>query len=106
MNRHQVYASLQVALATSGPLGALILKYSGMPQHEFELWVSAALFVVPPLAAGVWGWIERNHRNTIAAASQIEGTKVLVSPTAPPGAQAALRDDRLPYVVPDKGDIT
>ncbi len=62
MNQSQIYDALKVALGVSGPLAALIMKYTGLTQNDFEMWVSVILLIVPPVAA--WGWGVWQNRNT------------------------------------------
>lgn len=69
MNKEQIHDALRVALAAGGPLAALILKYTGLSQTDFEMWVAAALLIVPPAVAWVWGiWQNRQAAKVEAVA--------------------------------------
>jgi hypothetical protein len=94
-NQEQVKSIIQLLLGAGGPLAALLMSY-GVPADKLSLWTNLAVAVLPPLIAGVWAIIERQHKNTIAAAAAIPGvTKVVIAPGAKDGAAAAAADPAL-----------
>lgn len=110
MNKQQIYDALRVALAAGGPLAALILKYTGLSQTDFEMWVSVALLIVPPAAAWVWGLLSRTDRAMVVDAASVKGVQVHVNAdphvgesVAPPAVVAAAEDPALRDVVPMSG---
>jgi hypothetical protein len=105
MNKEQIHDALRVALAAGGPLAALILKYTGLSQTDFEMWVAVALLVVPPCAAWAWGiWQNRQAAKVEAVARMSsadqhaalnkvsDAAKVKIAESVPDVATVVVRD--------------
>lgn len=104
MNKQQIYDALRVALAAGGPVAALILKYTGLSQTDFEMWVSVALLVVPPAAAWIWGILARTDRAMVVDAATVKGVQVHAdTAVAPANVVDAVNDPALPDVVAMSG---
>ena len=99
MNLDQIQALIRTLLASGGPIAALLVQY-GMPGDKAAMWVSLALAILPPIAAGVWGILARTDAAKVAAAGAMPGVDVTVAPTASAGAQAAAADPKVPGVNP------
>ncbi len=99
MNLDQWLGLIRTALAAGGPIAGLLTIY-GLPQDKVTMWLGLALLIVPPIASGVWGVVNKTDKNKIAAAGAMEGVQVTVGPDAPLGARQAAADPKVPGVQP------
>ena len=79
MNRDQIMSLIRTLLAAGGPVSGLLVQY-GMPADRVNLWLSLALIILPPIAAGIWGILSKTDAATIITASQVQGVDVTVNP--------------------------
>lgn len=105
MNAEQLTGQLRTALAFGGPLAAVILSKTGWTQGDYELYLQAFLFFVPPLVAAAWSWwIKRDAAQITDAIATVEnktlGLKLVVTNdrVAPEAAVDASNDPNRPKV--------
>ncbi len=103
MNLDQIQSLIRTLLAAGGPIAALLVQY-GLPADKVTIWLSLALAILPPIAAGVWGIVVKTDKAKVAAAGAMPGVSVIVDTSvaspASAGAQAAATDKAVPGVAP------
>lgn len=71
-----IYAAMKFGLVGGGPIGAIVLRYTHLSMDDWNLWLQAGLFVVPPTIAGFMEWLDKRKAGKIAAASKLSEADV------------------------------
>ena len=77
-NKQQVTSFLAIGLAVGGPVGAVILKLTGLTPADYQLYVNAALFVLPPAAAVIYSWFGAKKDKLVAAVEKLPEVATVV----------------------------
>lgn len=123
LNQQQVMGWLRLGLGISGPLSAPILRWTGVSQGDYLMYLDAALYVGTPAAAFVLSWLSHRQSSQVAnvanmpavaqqaalnkisdadkvqVAAAVTGVTVAVGPTASAGAQSVAADPAVPGVM-------
>lgn len=86
MNKARIASQLQLWLATSGPLGALIIHEFGITPDRYDRWATAAIAVIPSLFVAGWNWWSNREAAQIKAASELPGVAKVIIPDTVNGA--------------------
>src|SRR5882672_9809158 len=70
-NQQQIASALRVVLGTGGPIAAIILAKTGVTEGDYTMYMNAALVVVPPIAAFLWGWYSNRKVALVANVAQM-----------------------------------
>lgn len=81
MNLDQIQSLIRTLLAAGGPIAALLVQY-GMPGDKVTIWLSLALAILPPVAAGIWGVIVKTDAQKAASVAQTPGLQVIPTTAA------------------------
>lgn len=99
MNIEQIKQLCQTLLAAGGPVAGLLTAY-GFPQDKVAMWLGLALAIVPPLAAALWGILDKTDSAIVVQAKAVPGVEtVVVSNKAPPALAKLADDDAHPHIV-------
>jgi hypothetical protein len=102
LNQQQIAMAMRLALGVGGPLAALIMAKTGMSEGDYTLYLNAALAVVPPIGALVWGWFANRKATQVANVEHMPEVATIVVKDGANGAlglMAATANNAHPNIV-------